>query len=85
MLEVNELNLSYKCVPSTLQLRSGQGEYRPRNPVSTLLYRVVEDYWELFINSYDDKFQEKYGLFRLVVKSEIEKYLKCGIRRKGQH
>ena len=77
-------------ITSTLQLCSGnasfgtgQGEYRPRNPVSTPLYKIVEDYWEMFINSYDDYFQEKYGFFRPVVKSEMEKYLNCGILRNG--
>ena len=90
MLVVNESNLSDRCIPSILQLpsgqallRTGQREYRPRNPVSTPLYKIVEDYWEMFINSYDDYFQEKYGFFRPVVKSEIEKYLNCGILRNG--
>jgi hypothetical protein len=90
MLVVNEQNLSNRCITSILQLRSGlaslktgQRDYRPRNPVSTPLYKIVEDYWEIFINSYDDKFQEKYGFFRPVVKSEIEKYLNCGILRNG--
>jgi len=39
MLVVNESNLSDRCIPSILQLRSGhaslkagQREYRPRNP-----------------------------------------------------
>ncbi|MBI5749654.1 MAG: transposase zinc-binding domain-containing protein [Nitrospinae bacterium] len=94
MLVVNEPNLSDRCIPSIFQLRSGQapdrfsqgtgqGKYRPRNPVSTPLYKIVEDYWEIFINSYDDKFQEKYGFFRPVVKAEMEKYLNCGILRNG--
>src|SRR3990170_2212635 len=90
MFVVNESNLSDRCIPSILQLRSGQAllrtgqrEYRPRNPVSTPLYKIVEDYWEMFINTYDDKFQENYGFFRPVVKSEMEKYLNCGILRNG--
>ena len=56
MLVVNETNLSGRCIPSTLQLssgqallRTGQREYRPRNPVSTPLYKIVEDYWEMFL------------------------------------
>ena len=42
MLVVNESNLSDRCIPSILQLpsgqallRTGQREYRPRNPVSS--------------------------------------------------
>jgi hypothetical protein len=78
------------CITSTLQLcsgkaslRTGQGEYRPLNPVSSSLYKIVEDYWEMFINHYEDKFQEKYGLFRPAVKSEMENYLNCSILRNG--
>ena len=97
MLVVNESNLSDRCIPSILQLRSGQAllrtgqrEYRPRNPVSSPLYKIVEDYWEMFINSYDDNFHDpftewvpRYGFLRPVVKSEMEKYLNCGILRNG--
>jgi len=89
--------MANSCIPSTKfipsfrsgqaltkeGLRTSQCEYRPRNPVSTPLYKIVEDYWEMFINSYDDNFQEKYGFFRPVVKSEMEKYLNCGILRNG--
>jgi len=44
----------------------------------------------MFINFYDDKFHDpftewvsRYGFFRPVVKSEMEKYLNCGILRNG--
>ncbi len=81
-IRINSANLSRSCIHRE-SVKPIQGEYRPRNPVSTPLYKIVEDYWELFINSYDDKFQEKYGFFRPVVESQIKKYLDCGILRNG--
>ena len=98
MLVVNESNLSDRCIPSILQLRSGQAslkagqrEYRPRNPVATPLYIYFSN--EQWVKSNEEKTRCSllvahclflfHGFFRPVVKTEMEKYLNCGILRNG--
>ena len=40
--------------------------YRPRNPQSSDYYRCVEDYFETFVNIYDEHFSQQYGLMKSI-------------------
>ena len=52
--------------------------YRPRNPQSSDYYRCVEDYFETFVQIYDDQFSRQYGFWRPCIEQVIYRYLDCG-------
>ena len=39
-------------------------EYRPRRPQDSDYYSCVEDYFEPFMQIYDDRFSRDYGFWR---------------------
>mgnify|MGYP007044112696 CR=1 FL=1 len=49
--------------------------YRPRNPQSSDYYRYVEDYFETFVQIYDEHFSRQYGFWRPCVQQVIYRYL----------
>ena len=49
--------------------------YRPRNPQSSDYYRCVEDYFETFVQIYDEHFSRQYGFWRPYVEQVIYRYL----------
>ncbi|TRZ75934.1 MAG: transposase [Deltaproteobacteria bacterium] len=52
--------------------------YRRRNPQATDYYRCVENYFETFVQIYDDHFSRQYGFWRPYVERVIYRYLDCG-------
>ena len=57
--------------------------YRPRNPRASGLWRIVEAHFEAFAAVYDERYQERYGFWRPVIRKSIEAFLKCGDLREG--
>ena len=57
--------------------------YRPRNPQDSDYYRCVEDYFETFIQIYDEHFSWQYGFWRPYVEQVIYRYLDCGDLHNG--
>jgi hypothetical protein len=53
-------------------------EYRPRHPQDSDYYRCVEDYFETFIQVYDEQFLRQYGFWRPYIEQVIHRYLDCG-------
>ncbi len=53
-------------------------EYRPRHPQDSDYYRCVEDYFETFIQVYDEHFSRQYGFWRPYIEQVIHRYLDCG-------
>ena len=53
-------------------------EYRPRQPRSTPLFRLLDSHYEEFRNVYDERFSKRYGFWRPVTDEVVEKYLQCG-------
>ncbi|MDP2971696.1 MAG: transposase zinc-binding domain-containing protein [Deltaproteobacteria bacterium] len=53
-------------------------EYRPRRPQDSDYYRCVEDYFETFVQIYDEHFSRQYGFWRPYVQQVIYRYLDCG-------
>jgi len=47
--------------------------YRPRNPLSSDHYRCVEDYFETFVQIYDEHFLRQYGFWRHHVKQLLSR------------
>ncbi len=44
---------------------------------------LVRDYFDEFERVYDERFQHKYGYLRPVIRTAIDKFLKCGDLREG--
>ena len=57
--------------------------YRPRNPQSSDYYRCVEDYFETFVQIYDEHFSRQYGFWRPYIEQVIYRYLDCGNLHNG--
>lgn len=54
-------------------------KYQRRQPKKTLLYRMIEAYWPLFIKE-QARVNKKLPLF---IHQEFDEYLKCGIPEYG--
>ena len=52
--------------------------YRPRNLQLSDYYRCVEDYFETFVQIYNDHFSRQYGFWRPYIEQVIYRYLYCG-------
>lgn len=48
-------------------------EYRPRRPQDSDYYSCVEDYFEPFMQIYDDRFSRDYGFWRPYIEKVIDK------------
>ena len=59
------------------------GEYRPRHPERTVLYRVLFHHFDRFLTEYESRFEREYGYFRPIIKDVVERYLDCGNPRCG--
>ena len=57
--------------------------YRPRNHESSPFFKVVRDHFEEFERVYPERFQARYGFWRPVIRSSIDKFLKCGDPKEG--
>jgi hypothetical protein len=65
------------------QSRKQKLEYSRRCPDKTELYKVTYHNHELLEQEWEQRFQQRYGVFRSVVKETLEKYLSCGILAHG--
>ena len=57
--------------------------YWPRKPEASPFFRLVRDHFDEFVRVYDERFQPKYGYWRPVIRTAIDKYVKCGDLREG--
>lgn len=57
--------------------------YRPRRSQDTDYYHCVEDYFETFMQEYDDRFSRQYGFWRPYIEKVIYRYLDCGDLKNG--
>ena len=60
------------------------GVYLPRNPKASPLFGLVEDYFDEFEGLYEERFAEKHGHWRLVIRKVVDRFLGCGDLRHGQ-
>jgi hypothetical protein len=60
-----------------------EGVYLPRNPKASPLYGLVEDHFDEFERVYDDRFAEKHGFWRPVIRKVVNRFLDCGDLRHG--
>lgn len=57
--------------------------YKPRNHEASPFYKLVRDNFDRFEAEYPEKYQKVYGYWRPVIRSSIDKFLKCGDLREG--
>jgi len=49
--------------------------YLPRRPQDSDYYHCVEDYFETFVQGYDEQFSRQYGFWRPYIEQVIYRYL----------
>ena len=57
--------------------------YRPRDHEASPFFKIVRNHFNEFERVYPERFQQKYGFWRPVIHSSIEKFLKCGDLKEG--
>jgi ribosomal protein S27E len=57
--------------------------YSPRDHEASPFYKVVRDYFDEFERVYPQRYQERYGYWRPVIRASIDKFLKCGDLKEG--
>ena len=57
--------------------------YRPRDHEASPFFKVVREHFDEFEKVYPQKYQERYGYWRPVIRSAIDKFLKCGDPKEG--
>ena len=60
-------------------MEQAKGIYRQRHPEQTACYKIFENHYKSFKDSYEERYEWRYGYFRPLIDEEVEKYLKCGI------
>jgi len=59
------------------------GLYRPRRPERTVLYRVLAQHFERFVQVYDERFAPTHGPLSRGAQEAVYRYLDCGIFANG--
>jgi hypothetical protein len=63
--------------PPTLRSRPNPGKfYRPRDHEASPFFQVVREHFDEFERVYPERYQERYGYWRPVIRASIEKFLK---------
>ena len=57
--------------------------YRRRDHEASPFFKVVRDYFDEFERVYPERYQKAYGYWRPVVRSSIDKFMKCGDLKEG--
>ena len=57
--------------------------YRPRDHEASPFFKVIRERFEEFEKVYPQRYQERYGYWRPVIRSSIDKFIKCGDLKEG--
>jgi hypothetical protein len=57
--------------------------YQPRDHAASPFFKIVRDNFEKFEEIYPERYQERYGYWRPVIRTSIDKFLKCGDLKEG--
>ena len=57
--------------------------YRPRDHEASPFFKIVRERFDEFERVYPERYQQRYGYWRPVIRSSIDKFLKCGDLKKG--
>ncbi len=64
-------------------MQQKKGIYRQRHPEQTACYKIFQNHYKSFRDSYEERYEWRYGYFRPLIDEELEKYLRCGILKYG--
>jgi hypothetical protein len=65
-------------------LRPAPGKfYRPRDHEASPFFKIVREHFDEFERVYPQRYQNRYGYWRPVIRSTIDKFLKCGDLKEG--
>jgi len=57
--------------------------YQHRDHAASPFFKVVREYFDDFEKVYPQRYQERYGYWRPVIRTSIDKFLKCGDLKEG--
>lgn len=57
--------------------------YRPRDHAASPFFKIVQERFDQFAQVYPQQYQERYGFWRPVIRSSIDKFIKCGDLKEG--
>ena len=57
--------------------------YKPRDPRASKLWCLIDEHFDSFQQTYDERFQGKYGFWRPVIERSVAAFLKCGDLHEG--
>ena len=60
-------------------MQQKKGIYRQRHPEQTACHKIFQNHYKSFRDSYEERYEWRYGYFRPLIDEELEKYLRCGI------
>jgi hypothetical protein len=60
-----------------------KGVYKPRKPKGSALYQCVSKHFAEFESVYPERYQERFGLYRPVIRKVMENLLGCGDLARG--
>jgi hypothetical protein len=60
-----------------------KSSYNQRKAHESPLYQILHDYYEIYVNEYEDKSQKTYEGFRNCIEKAVAEFLDCGIYEGG--
>jgi hypothetical protein len=67
----------------TAPTRDAPAFYRRRTPRESPLFQLLEQHFDEFERVYPDRYQERYGFWRPVIRKAVDAFLGCGDLREG--
>jgi hypothetical protein len=52
--------------------------YKLRDPRASKLWCLIDEHFDSFQQTYDERYQGKYGFWRPVIERSVAAFLKCG-------
>ena len=52
--------------------------YRPRHPEKSVFYKLLERHFDRYVYAYEERFEQRSGPLRSVVRPAVEAFLSCG-------
>lgn len=60
-----------------------QSVYHPRRPEASPLWRLLDNHYDNFERCYEERFEQKCGFFRPIIREVVQNYLTCGNLKNG--